>query len=316
MIKRSGACTLVAFLFLVISVLPQAGWIGTTAMAMRMPNLETVTITSKSNGHEVIPTLVLDQSVRGSNHPVLPDFIFSVKNQSKKTVKEFTAYLFSYNKSNERFPSEQTKVLKYAAKDIQIKKGETYSFAVRDFLFEPESTKRVFCGIKSVVYTDGTVDTIPDGDIRYDYWDQKSGSFVYASYYIPCANSYGKTNGQTTQSAQNAGAQSSAWSTAAPNAKPTAKPAQKNCGVCNGKGKCHICKGNGYSYCSGRSCYNGRCRECNGTGRYKSGNTYRDCLVCSGDGKCNICDGTGKIKCTWCRGSGDCSYCSGTGKMQ
>lgn len=83
----------------------------------------------------------------------------------------------------------------------------------------------------------------------------------------------------------------------------------KDCGICNGNKKCHVCKGKGSFYCEGTYCLRGQCTSCKGTGLYDHGSYVSKCLVCKGDGECNICNGTNLRDCTICHGSGKCNNC-------
>ncbi len=60
------------------------------------------------------------------------------------------------------------------------------------------------------------------------------------------------------------------------------------------------------------------CSACDGEGRFS-----RPCPVCDGDGRCRMCDGTGRYQmrmlegqsstCPQCRGDGQCQSCEGSG---
>ena len=82
----------------------------------------------------------------------------------------------------------------------------------------------------------------------------------------------------------------------------------RDCGICNGSTKCHVCSGKGKFYCESLYCNSGKCNSCKG-GLYKSGSRLSKCLVCGGDGKCDICNGTSYRPCKTCSGSGKCKDC-------
>lgn len=104
------------------------------------------------------------------------------------------------------------------------------------------------------------------------------------------------------------------------------------CTLCNGKGVCYHCDGDGYR--DGRRCSvcngNGKCNACGGEGELEvieiNNTDYIECTTCHGSGKCGLCGGTGVYvagysenfgsiggDCMLCGGDGECISCHGEG---
>lgn len=92
---------------------------------------------------------------------------FEMENLSSKSVREFELYLYATDtRGNRIYGANQ---IYYATTVKTIASGRT---AYSDYIAIPDESRidRVYCGIKRVVLSDGTVEEVPDSRVDYSYW--------------------------------------------------------------------------------------------------------------------------------------------------
>jgi hypothetical protein len=92
---------------------------------------------------------------------------FEMEAISNKSVREFELYLYATDKRGNRIYGANQ--IYYATTSKTISPGRVeYS----DYIVIPDESKidKVYCGIKRVVLSDGTVEEVPDSKVEYYYW--------------------------------------------------------------------------------------------------------------------------------------------------
>ena len=84
-----------------------------------------------------------------------------------KRVRSFELYLYATDSRGNRIYGANQ--IYYATTTKSISSGAT---AYSDYILIPDQQKidKVYCGIKRVELSDGTVEEVPDSQVEYFYW--------------------------------------------------------------------------------------------------------------------------------------------------